>query len=98
MPTSSAIDHSLAQLQVGKRRRGWVQEAIEQPLNPELIARSVQNEDEALEVYYLSCLVIDVDHFYGARLPRRAGAGAEDPGGRQAGHRERRQREKRELA
>jgi uncharacterized membrane protein YebE (DUF533 family) len=28
-----------------------------------LIARSVQNEDEALEVYYLSCLVIDVDHF-----------------------------------
>ncbi|MEW7001448.1 DUF533 domain-containing protein [Serratia ureilytica] len=30
---------------------------------PELIARSVQNEDEALEVYYLSCLVIDVDHF-----------------------------------
>ena len=58
-----AIDHSLAQLQVGEEAQGWVQEAIEQPLNPELIARSVQNEDEALEVYYLSCLVIDVDHF-----------------------------------
>ena len=40
-----------------------MQEALDQPLNPELIARSVQNEDEALEVYYLSCLVIDVDHF-----------------------------------
>lgn len=58
-----AIDHSLAQLQVGEEAQGWVQEAIEQPLNPELLARSVQNEDEALEVYYLSCLVIDVDHF-----------------------------------
>ena len=40
-----------------------MQEALDQPLNPELIARSVQNEDEALEVYYLSCTVIDVDHF-----------------------------------
>ena len=58
-----AIDLSLSQLQVGEEAQGWVQEALDQPLNPALIARSVQNEDEALEVYYLSCLVIDVDHF-----------------------------------
>lgn len=58
-----AIDHSLEQLQVGEQAQAWVQEAIEQPLNPELIAQSIKNEDEALEVYYLSCMVIDVDHF-----------------------------------
>jgi len=58
-----AIDHSLEQLQVGEEAQKWVQEAIEQPLNPDLLAQSVKNEDEALEVYYLSCMVIDVDHF-----------------------------------
>lgn len=58
-----AIDHSLEQLQVGEEAQKWVQEAIDQPLNPDLIAQSVKNEDEALEVYYLSCMVIDVDHF-----------------------------------
>jgi len=58
-----AIDHSLEQLQVGAEAQAWVQEAIDQPLNPDLIAQSVKNEDEALEVYYLSCMVIDVDHF-----------------------------------
>ncbi|WP_431225756.1 tellurite resistance TerB family protein [Serratia sp. L9] len=58
-----AIDHSLEQLQVGEEAQNWVQQAIEQPLNPDLIAQSVKNEDEALEVYYLSCMVIDVDHF-----------------------------------
>ncbi|KFK91805.1 MULTISPECIES: tellurite resistance TerB family protein [unclassified Serratia (in: enterobacteria)] len=58
-----AIDHSLKQLQVGDEAQGWVQQAIDQPLNPDLIAQSVRNEEEALEVYYLSCMVIDVDHF-----------------------------------
>ncbi|MHA7846509.1 tellurite resistance TerB family protein [Serratia sp. D1N4] len=58
-----AIDHSLEQLQVGDEAQSWVQQAIDQPLNPDLIAQSVKNEDEALEVYYLSCMVIDVDHF-----------------------------------
>ncbi|MBB1241820.1 tellurite resistance TerB family protein, partial [Klebsiella pneumoniae] len=32
-----AIDHSLSQLQVGEEAQGWVQEALDQPLNPELI-------------------------------------------------------------
>ncbi|WON78325.1 tellurite resistance TerB family protein [Serratia sp. UGAL515B_01] len=58
-----AIDHSLEQLQLGSEAQAWVQQAIDQPLNPELITQSVKNEDEALEVYYLSCMVIDVDHF-----------------------------------
>lgn len=58
-----AIDQSLAQLQVGNEAQAWVQQAIDQPLNPDLIAQGVKNEDEALEVYYLSCMVIDVDHF-----------------------------------
>ncbi|MFI8415674.1 tellurite resistance TerB family protein [Serratia sp. NPDC078593] len=58
-----AIDHSLEQLHVGEEAQAWVQQAIDQPLNPDLITSSVKNEDEALEVYYLSCMVIDVDHF-----------------------------------
>ncbi|KEY58853.1 tellurite resistance TerB family protein [Serratia sp. DD3] len=58
-----AIQQSLEQLQLGNEAQQWVQQAIEQPLDPNLIASSVQNEDEALEVYYLSCLVIDIDHF-----------------------------------
>lgn len=58
-----AIDHSLEQLQVGSEAQQWVQQAIEQPLNPDLLAQNINNEDEALEVYYLSCMVIDVDHF-----------------------------------
>ncbi|PVZ82768.1 DUF533 domain-containing protein [Serratia sp. S1B] len=58
-----AIQQSLEQLQLGDEAQQWIQQAIEQPLDPHLLASSVKNEDEALEVYYLSCLVIDVDHF-----------------------------------
>ena len=55
MPTSSAPSITARAAAGGEEAQGWVQEALDQPLNPELIARSVQNEDEALEVYYLSC-------------------------------------------
>ncbi|QHA89106.1 tellurite resistance TerB family protein [Serratia rhizosphaerae] len=58
-----AIDDSLTQLQIGDEAQAWVQQAIEQPLNPDALALGVKNEEEALEVYYLSCMVIDVDHF-----------------------------------
>ncbi|AGB82867.1 TPA: tellurite resistance TerB family protein [Serratia rubidaea] len=58
-----AIDDSLTQLQIGEEAQAWVQQAIEQPLNPDALAFGVKNEEEALEVYYLSCMVIDVDHF-----------------------------------
>ncbi|MCV9877763.1 tellurite resistance TerB family protein [Brenneria izbisi] len=57
------IDENIQQLQLGQEAQQWVQEAIAQPLDPELLARDVKNEEEALEVYFLSSAVIDVDHF-----------------------------------
>ena len=38
-------------------------QAIEQPLDPQRLAQSVKNEEEALELYFLSCAAIDIDHF-----------------------------------
>ena len=40
-----------------------MQRAIDSPLDPQKLAVDVKNEEEALEVYFLSNLVIDVDHF-----------------------------------
>lgn len=37
--------------------------ALEQPLDPARLAQGVKNEEEALELYFLSCAVIDIDHF-----------------------------------
>lgn len=57
------IDENIQQLQLGSEAHRWVQEAIQQPLDPVLLAKDVKNEEEALEIYFLSCAVIDVDHF-----------------------------------
>jgi len=40
-----------------------VAQAIEQPLDPQRLAQGVKNEEEALELYFLSCAAIDIDHF-----------------------------------
>ncbi|AOR65889.1 tellurite resistance TerB family protein [Pectobacterium wasabiae] len=57
------IDENIQQLQLGSEAHRWVQEAIEHPLDPILLAKDVKNEEEALEIYFLSCAVIDIDHF-----------------------------------
>ncbi|MFC3395231.1 tellurite resistance TerB family protein [Brenneria rubrifaciens] len=57
------IDENIQQLQLGSEAQQWVQDAIAKPLDPELLAKDVKNEEEALEVYFLSCAVIDIDHF-----------------------------------
>ncbi|WP_080752657.1 tellurite resistance TerB family protein [Pectobacterium fontis] len=57
------IDENIQQLQLGNEAQRWVQEAIAQPLDPVLLAKDVKNEEEALEIYFLSCAVIDIDHF-----------------------------------
>lgn len=57
------IKENIHELQLGAEAETWIQEAIDQPLDPALLARGVKNEDEALEVYFLSRAVIDVDHF-----------------------------------
>jgi uncharacterized membrane protein YebE (DUF533 family) len=43
--------------------RTLIQEAIDQPLDPKRLAQDVKNEEEALELYFLSCAAIDIDHF-----------------------------------
>lgn len=58
-----AIDNQIQQLGLGAEAEQWVQQAIELPLDPQMLASGIQNEEEALEVYLLSCMVIDVDHF-----------------------------------
>lgn len=57
------IKENVHELQLGAEAETWIQDAINQPLDPALLANGVKNEEEALEVYFLSCAVIDIDHF-----------------------------------
>lgn len=57
------IDQQLNEAGVGAQGRQLVEKAIAQPLDPQLLAKEVRNEEEALELYFLSCAAIDVDHF-----------------------------------
>lgn len=58
-----AIDEHIHQSGLGEQAGQIVQRAIDRPLDPSQLAVDVKNEEEALEVYFLSNLVIDVDHF-----------------------------------
>ncbi|WP_221345649.1 tellurite resistance TerB family protein [Enterobacter cloacae] len=59
----SAIEQQLREAGVEEQGRALVAQAIEQPLDPQRLAQSVKNEEEALELYFLSCAAIDIDHF-----------------------------------
>ncbi|CAH5323051.1 Inner membrane protein YebE [Enterobacter cloacae] len=59
----SAIEQQLREAGVEEKGRALVAQAIEQPLDPQRLAQSVKNEEEALELYFLSCAAIDIDHF-----------------------------------
>lgn len=59
----SAIEEQLREAGVEEQGRTLVAQAIEQPLDPQRLAQSVKNEEEALELYFLSCAAIDIDHF-----------------------------------
>lgn len=59
----AAIEQQLREAGVEEQGRTLVAQAIEQPLDPQRLALSVKNEEEALELYFLSCAAIDVDHF-----------------------------------
>jgi uncharacterized membrane protein YebE (DUF533 family) len=37
--------------------------ALAQPLDPQRLAQGINSEQEALEIYYISCAAIDIDHF-----------------------------------
>ena len=59
----SAIEQQLREAGVEEQGRTLVAQAIEQPLDPQRLAQSGKNEEEALELYFLSCAAIDIDHF-----------------------------------
>ena len=59
----TAIEQQMQEAGVEEQGRALVAQAIEQPLDPARLAQSVKNEEEALELYFLSCAAIDIDHF-----------------------------------
>jgi uncharacterized membrane protein YebE (DUF533 family) len=59
----AAIEQQLQQAGVEAQGRQLIEKAISQPLDPQLLAKDVHNEEEALELYFLSCAAIDIDHF-----------------------------------
>lgn len=59
----AAIEQQLREAGVEEQGRVFIEKAIAQPLDPQRLAEGVRNEEEALEVYFLSCAAIDIDHF-----------------------------------
>ncbi|TNL13866.1 DUF533 domain-containing protein [Kosakonia cowanii] len=59
----AAIELQLREAGIEAQGRELVAKALEQPLDPARLAQGVKNEEEALELYFLSCAVIDIDHF-----------------------------------
>lgn len=57
------IEQNMQEAGIGEQGERLVQQAIDSPLDPQLLARDIENEEEALELYFLSCAVIDIDHF-----------------------------------
>ncbi|WP_336220846.1 tellurite resistance TerB family protein [Citrobacter amalonaticus] len=59
----AAIEQHLREAGVEEQGRRLIEQAIEQPLDPQRLAQGIRNEEEALEIYFLSCAAIDIDHF-----------------------------------
>lgn len=59
----AAIEQQMREAGVEEQGRVLVAQAIEQPLDPQRLAQDIRNEEEALEIYFLSCATIDIDHF-----------------------------------
>lgn len=59
----SAIEQQLREAGVEEQGRVLIERAIEQQLDPQRLAHGIRNEEEALEIYFLSCAAIDIDHF-----------------------------------
>ena len=59
----TAIGQNIHQAGYGAHAEALIQQAMNRPLDPQWLAADVKNEEEALELYFLSCAAIDVDHF-----------------------------------
>jgi uncharacterized membrane protein YebE (DUF533 family) len=59
----ATIEQNIHQSGYGQDAEQLIQKAMNRPLDPQWLAADVKNEEEALELYFLSCAAIDVDHF-----------------------------------
>lgn len=59
----AAIEQNIHQAGYGSQAETLIQQAMNRPLDPQWLAADVKNEEEALELFFLSCAAIDVDHF-----------------------------------
>lgn len=59
----TAIEQNIHQAGYGAQAEALIRQAMNRPLDPQWLAADVKNEEEALELYFLSCAAIDVDHF-----------------------------------
>jgi uncharacterized membrane protein YebE (DUF533 family) len=59
----AAIEQNIHQAGYGSQAETLIKQAMNGPLDPQWLAADVKNEEEALELYFLSCAAIDVDHF-----------------------------------
>ena len=57
------IEEQLRAANVDVQGRVLIDRALTQPLDPQSLAQGISSEQEALEVYYISCAVIDIDHY-----------------------------------
>lgn len=57
------IEQQLRAANIDVQGRVLIDRALAQPLDPQRLAQGISSEQEALEVYYISCAVIDIDHF-----------------------------------
>lgn len=59
----AAIERNIHQAGYEQDAEILIQQALDRPLDPGLLAADVKNEEEALEIYFISCAAIDIDHF-----------------------------------
>lgn len=59
----ASIEEQLRAANIDVQGRVLIDRALTQPLDPQRLAQGISSEQDALEVYYLSCAVIDIDHF-----------------------------------
>ncbi|BBV75855.1 protein YebE [Raoultella planticola] len=57
------IEEQLRAADIAVQGRVLIDRALAQPLDPQRLAQGLNSEQEALEIYYISCAAIDIDHF-----------------------------------
>lgn len=62
------IEAQLREANIDVQARVLIDQALAQPLDPQRLAEGIVDPQEALEIYYVSCAVIDIDHFMGAAI------------------------------